>query len=106
MTQVEKSLPKIAEQVLASQLQQNLQLTPYRDVMQRFLNKDLNWESLKDDVMTASTQEFTEQALKQLTVFYKPYLARKPSQKCRSFCLSGARLACSAYRLMQRSSGR
>ncbi len=37
----------MVEQVLASQLQQNPQLTPYREVMQRFLNKYMNWESLQ-----------------------------------------------------------
>jgi len=81
MTNVDKSLPKMVEQVLASQLQQNPQLTPYREVMQRFLNKYMNWESLKEEVMTAYTQEFTEPELKQLTAFYKTPLGQKAVEK-------------------------
>jgi len=35
--EVDKSLPKIADQVVETQLQQNPQLAPQRDIMQRFL---------------------------------------------------------------------
>src|SRR5215813_5978573 len=35
--EVDKSLPKIAEQVVENQLQQNPQLAPQREVLQRFL---------------------------------------------------------------------
>jgi hypothetical protein len=79
--EVDKSLPKIAEQVVETQLQQNPQLTPQRDVLQRFLNKYLNWESVKEDTITAYTQEFTEQELKKLMEFYKTPVGKKASEK-------------------------
>jgi uncharacterized protein len=79
--EVDKSLPKIAEQVVETQLQQNPQLAPQRDVLQRFLNKYLNWESVKDDTITAYAQEFTEQELKKLTEFYKTPVGKKASEK-------------------------
>ena len=92
VTNVDKSLPKIVEQVLASQLQQNPQLTPYRDVMQRFLNKYMHWESLKEDVMTAYTQEFTEPELKQLTAFYKTPLGQKAVEKMPKLLFIGGQI--------------
>src|SRR5215472_2736465 len=79
--EVDKSLPKIAEQVVETQLQQNPQLAPQRDVLQRFLNKYLNWESVKEDTITAYAQEFTEQELKKLTEFYKTPVGKKASEK-------------------------
>ena len=79
--EVDKSLPKIAEQVVETQLQQNPQLAPQRDVLQRFLNKYLNWESIKEDTIAVYTQEFTEPELKKLTEFYKTPLGKKANEK-------------------------
>jgi len=92
VTNVDKSLPKIVEQVLASQLQQNPQLAPYREIMQRFLNKYMNWESLKEDVMTAYTQEFTEPEIKQLTAFYKTPLGQKAVEKMPKLLFIGGQI--------------
>jgi uncharacterized protein len=79
--EVDKSLPKIAAQVVETQLQQNPQLTPQRDILQRFLTKYLNWESVKEDTITAYTHEFTEPELKKLTEFYKTPIGKKASEK-------------------------
>ena len=79
--EVDKSLPKIAEQVVENQLQQNPQLAPQRDILQRFLTKYLNWESVKEDTISAYTHEFTEPELKKLTEFYKTPLGKKASEK-------------------------
>ena len=79
--EVDKSLPKIAEQVVETQLQQNPQLAPQRDVLQRFLTKYVNWESVKEDTITVYTQEFTEPELKKLTEFYKTPVGKKASEK-------------------------
>ena len=79
--EVDKSLPKIAEQVVENQLQQNPQLAPQREVLQRFLTKYVNWESVKEDTITAYTQEFTEPELKKLMEFYKTPVGKKASEK-------------------------
>ena len=79
--EVGKSLPKIAQEVVETQLQQNPQLAPQRDILQRFLNKYLNWDSVKEDTITAYTQEFTEPELKKLTEFYKTPVGKKASEK-------------------------
>ncbi len=79
--EVEKTLPKIADQVVENQLQQNPQLAPQREILQRFLTKYVNWESVKEDTITAYTQEFTEPELKKLTEFYKTPVGKKASEK-------------------------
>ena len=50
--EVDKSFPKLAEQLVESQLKQNPQLTPHRDVFQRFFTKYLNWAQVKEDTIT------------------------------------------------------
>src|SRR5207237_4619377 len=79
--EVDKSLPKIADQVVENQLQHDPQLAPQREILQRFLTKYVNWESVKEDTITASTHECTEPELKKLTEFYKTPLGKKASEK-------------------------
>jgi len=79
--EVDKSLPKVVEQVVENQTQQNPQLAPQREVLQRFLTKYVNWASVKEDTTTAYTQEFTEPELKKLTEFYRTALGKKASEK-------------------------
>ena len=79
--EVDKSLPKIAEQVVETQLQQNPQLASQRESFQKFFNKYLNWESVKEDTITVYTQEFTEPELKKLTEFYKTPVGKKANEK-------------------------
>jgi uncharacterized protein len=79
--EVDKSLPPLAAQVLETQLHQNPQLAPQREILQKFLNKYLNWASVREDTITAYTQEFTEPELKQLTEFYVTPVGKKASEK-------------------------
>ena len=79
--EVDKSLPKVVEQVVETQMQQNPQLAAQREVLQRFLTKYVNWESVKEETITAYTHEFTEPELKKLTEFYKTPLGKKASEK-------------------------
>jgi len=79
--EVDKSLPKIAEQVVETQMQQNPQLAPQREVLLQFLTKYLNWASVREDTITAYTHEFTEPELKKMTEFYKTPVGKKASEK-------------------------
>ena len=79
--EVDKSLPQIVAQVVEHQVQQNPQLAPQREVLQRFLTTYVNWESVKEETITAYTHEFTEPELKTLTEFYKTPLGKKASEK-------------------------
>ncbi len=79
--EVDKSLEPLAEQVLEKQLQHNPQLAPQREILQKFLTKYLNWASVRQETITAYTQEFTETELKQLTEFYTTPVGKKASAK-------------------------
>jgi len=79
--EVDKSLPQIVEQVVETQVQKNPQLAAQREVLQRFLTTYVNWESVKEETITAYTHEFTEPELKQLTEFYKTPLGKKAHEK-------------------------
>jgi hypothetical protein len=79
--EVDKSLPQIVEQVVNAQLQQNPQLAPQREILHRFLTTYVNWESVKEDTITAYAHEFTEPELKKLTEFYKTPLGKKAGEK-------------------------
>src|SRR5215470_13016094 len=79
--EVDKSLPKIVEQVVETQMQQNPQLAPQREILQRFLTKYVNWESVNEDTITAYIHEFTEPELKKLTEFYKTPVGKKANEK-------------------------
>jgi uncharacterized protein len=79
--EVDKSMPKLADQLVENQMQQNPQLAAQREVFQQFFQKYLNWESVKEDTITAYTQEFTEPELKKLTEFFKTPVGKKASEK-------------------------
>ena len=79
--EVDKSLPKVVAQVVETQVQKNPQLAAQREVLQRFLTAYLNWDSVKEDTITAYTQEFTEPELKKLTEFYKKPVGKKANEK-------------------------
>jgi len=79
--EVDKSLPKMVDQVVENQVQHNPQLAPQREILQRFLTSYLNWERVKEETITAYTHEFTELELQQLTEFYKTPLGKKASEK-------------------------
>lgn len=90
--EVDKSFPKLAEQLVESQLKQNPQLTPHRDVFQRFFTKYLHWAQVKEDTITAYTHEFTEPELKKLTEFYETPLRKKANEKMPQLLFIGGQI--------------
>jgi hypothetical protein len=78
--EVDKSLPKVVEQVVERQVQHNPQLAPQREVLQRFLTTYVNWENVKEETITAYTHEFTEPELQQLMEFYQTPLGKKANE--------------------------
>src|SRR5215831_16947373 len=62
------------------------------EVLQRFLTTYVNWESVKEETITAYTREFTEPELKQLTEFYQTPLGKKASEKMPQLALIAGQL--------------
>ena len=79
--EVDKSLPPLAEQVVENQIQQNPQLASQREILQKFVKKYLSWASVRQDTITAYTQEFTEPELEKLIEFYATPVGKKASEK-------------------------
>jgi len=79
--EVDKSLPQMVNQVVETQLQHNPQLAPQREVLQRFLTTYLQWEQVKEAMISACTTEFTEPELQQLIAFYQTPLGKKANAK-------------------------
>ena len=79
--EVDKSLSPLAEQVVETQIQQNPQLASQREILQKFVNKYLSWASVRQDTITAYTQEFTEPELEKLIEFYATPVGKKASEK-------------------------
>src|SRR5215467_11048632 len=90
--EVDKSLPKVVEQVVDNQVQHNPQLAPQREVLQRFLTTYVNWESVKEETITAYTHTFTEPELQQLTAFYKTPLGKKAHEHMPQLALIAGQL--------------
>jgi len=90
--EVDKSLPQIVDQVVERQVQQNPQLAPQREVLQRFLTTYVNWENVKEETITAYTHEFTEPELQQLTEFYQTPLGKKAHEKMPKLALIAGQL--------------
>ncbi len=99
--EVDKSLPKLVDQMVENQIQQNPQLAAQREVFQQFFKKYLNWETVKDDTITAYTQGFTEQELNTRLL-----LGRKPARKCPSSLSYRDRLVSNKRRRIKWSYGR
>ena len=90
--EVDKSMPKLADQLVENQMQQNPQLAAQREVFQQFFQKYLNWESVKEDTITAYTHEFTEPELKKLTEFYKTPVGKKANEKMPKLAFIGGQI--------------
>src|SRR5215831_13598807 len=90
--EVDKSRPQMVEHVVDTQVQKNPQLAAQREVLQRFLTTYVNWESVKEETITAYTREFTEPELKQLAEFYQTPLGKKASEKMPQLALIAGQL--------------
>ncbi len=63
---------------LDTQIDSNPELLPYRDVMLEFMKKYMSYESLKEDLITIYTSDFSADELKNIKEFYET----ETGQKC------------------------
>jgi len=71
------TLEKAIEQQLKIQVQSTPDLIPYEQVMMRFLEKHLGWQSLKGELIRLYMQTFTEAELHSIMEFYKSPVGQK-----------------------------
>lgn len=87
-----KALEQTIEQMLTLQLQQNPSLGPFKQVMLKFFNKHMSYDSLKDDMAGIYAEAFTVQELKELNAFYRTATGQKTIQKMPELMQKGGQL--------------
>lgn len=68
---------QMIEKTLEIQLKQNPALVPYKDVMQRFFDKYMSYESMKGELIEIYSSAFTAQELKEIADFYRTDTGKK-----------------------------
>lgn len=89
---MEKAHERGMEQMLAIQIQQNPQTGLFKDVQEKFFAKHMSWESLKDEFIAVFMEEFSEEEIRDMIVFYKTPTGQKTIKKIPVLMSKGARL--------------
>ena len=85
-------MEQAVEQMLQLQLQQNPALTPYREIMMKFINKHMSYNSLKPELIELYAESFTAQELRDLTAFYQTPTGQKAIQKMPELMSKGGQI--------------
>ena len=88
----DKILAHTIENVLNMQIQQQPSLAPYKEVMLKFFEKHMGFESLKDDLIEIYVEAFTEKELNDIMAFYETPTGRKTLEKLPELSAKGAQL--------------
>jgi uncharacterized protein len=78
---LEESIPSTSAAMIDSEVRGNPGMVPYRDVMLKWLQKYMTWESMRPEMVRLYTDTYTEAELKQLAAFYKTPLGQKTLAK-------------------------
>ena len=65
------------EKTLEAQIKQNPEIAPLKDVMTKFFDKYMGWESIKKDIAKIYMKNFTDDEIKELIAFYKTPIGQK-----------------------------
>jgi len=106
ITNAETLLTQSIEQMLDLQIQQNPQLAPFKDVMQKFLYKYMSYESIKQEMIQLYSETFTEKELKEINAFYQTETGQKairalPAIMAQASQIGAARVQAHAAELQQ-----
>jgi len=92
VTGTKATLEKAIEQQLKMQVQSTPDLIPYEQVMMRFLEKHMGWQSLKVELIRLYTQAFTEAELHSIMDFYKSPVGQKMITKQPELIVQGTEI--------------
>jgi hypothetical protein len=79
--------------VLALQLQQTPELREHEDLLTRFLEKNIGWTGMKDNLIVMYMDAFTEQELNNINTFYSTADGQKLIQQLPELIQQRDRLA-------------
>ena len=72
-----ETFSKTIDSTLDLQIQQNPALKDKRKAMKTFFDRYMSWASLESDFIKIYTEAYTEEELKEITVFYKTPVGQK-----------------------------
>jgi hypothetical protein len=77
LTRLQQKIDESVQTVTALQLQQNPELAPRRDAIMAFLEQQIGWNALHEDLVQMYLQAFSEQELETINTFYSTPAGQK-----------------------------
>ena len=77
LTAMQQKIDESVTTVLALQIAQNPELKSHQQAVREFLERNIGWDSLKDDLSNMYMEEFTEQELNEMNTFYSSPTGRR-----------------------------
>ena len=77
LTAMQQKIDESVTTVLALQIAQNPELKSHQQAVSEFLERNIGWDSLKDDLSNMYMEEFTEHELNDMNTFYSSPTGRK-----------------------------
>lgn len=85
-----KVMMAAANAMLDAQAQSNPKMAPYRDVVQKWLEKNFTWEAIEPRITDDYAEAFTEPELREMIAFYKTPTGQKALAKMPVLMQKGA----------------
>jgi hypothetical protein len=85
-----KVMMAAANTMLDAQIQSNPNMAPYRDVIQKWLEKNFAWEAIEPRITDDYVEAFTEPELREMIAFYKTPTGQKALAKMPVLMQKGA----------------
>ena len=93
LTHMQQKIEVSVNNVLALQLRQNPALREHEDLLAKFLEKNIGWAGMKDNLITMYMEAFTEQELNEINAFYSTPAGQKMIQRLPELIQQRDRLA-------------
>jgi hypothetical protein len=93
LTHMQQKIEVSVNNVLALQLQQSPALREHEELLTGFLEKNIGWAGMKDNLITMYMQAFTEQELNEINTFYSTPAGKKLIQRLPELIQERDRLA-------------
>ena len=77
LTEMQLKIEASVNNVLALQLVQNPALQAHENLLRDFLEQNIGWNAMKEDIISMYMQSFTETELKEINSFYTTPTGRK-----------------------------
>jgi len=93
LTHMQQKIEISVNNVLTLQLRQSPELREHEDLLTKFLEKNIGWTGMKDNLITMYMEAFTEQELNEINAFYSTPGGQKLIQRLPELIQQRDRLA-------------